>query len=500
MKKTIVMILRSIDVNRGGVTKATIKRANLLSEKYKDVIILTTLFQQNHIETMRKLFKTELSKKVKVYNFFEYYRNLPSKKLFKTKYKYTIEEKESVAVRVKHHAGYSYRYYKDGLYTTYKRFDEKKRIVFIDVRKDGIARTKRKEFDVHGNLVRERHIDVITNHPAFDQYYDRNNECFLSVHFNPNTKKDWSVVHFNDKKARSYRNLREMQNEWIKIMIENFKNPIVIGEQRQFDPVIVELPKHVKKVIMVHSNHLLKPFNNRQEVDKPYVRLFNWFDDIDKLVLLTEEQRDDIENITGKTNKINVIPHAYNKPKESDKRIERDPLKVVVVARYVEDKRIDNIITAFKKVTEELPEATLDIYGKGPLKNELNKLIKSLKLNKSVKLKGYTNNPHHKYQEAACSVIISLREGFGMVITESLSAGTPVVAYDFKYGPKDIIKNNENGIIVENGNTDELADAIIKILSNKELQNKMSESALEVKNDFSEEKYRKSWLKLIKEI
>ncbi len=500
MSKTPIMILRSIDINRGGVTKATIKRANLLSKKYKKVVILTTLFQQNHLETMRKLYKTELSKKVQVYNFFEYNSARNKKHLFRKTNKINIKEKGLVAVRVKHHADYSYRYYEKGLYVNYKRFDSEKRIVFIDNRKDGIDRTDRKEYDVEGNLVRVRHIDLKTNHPAFDQYYDKNQECFLSVHFNPKTKKEWSVVRFSPE-VKNYRNLREAQSEWIKEIVEKYKNPVLISEQRQFDKDLVNFPKGIKKIIMVHSNHLFEPFDNHEKVDPPYVRLFKWLKEIDRLVLLTEEQRHDMEKVIGQTDKIKVIPHAYNKPKVTRKKnIKRDSLKVVVVARYVEDKRIDNVITAFKKVVEKIPDATLDIYGIGPLKKDLNKLIEKINLKKAVKIKGYTPNPHDKYREAACSVIISLREGFGMVITESLAVGTPVVAYDFKYGPKDIIKNNKNGVIVENGNIGQLSDAIIKILSNPELQKGMSKEALKVKKDFSEEKYRERWLELIKQI
>lgn len=500
MNKIPIMILRSIDVNRGGVTKATIKKANLLAEKYKQVVILTTLFQQNHAETLRRLYKTELSKKVQVYNFFEYNSARNKKRLFRKTNKINIKEKGLVGVRVKHHAHYSYRYYENGLYVNYKRFDKKKRIIFVDIRKDGISRTSREEYDIKGNLVRIRHIDINNNEPAFDQYYDKNQECFLSVHFNPKTKKEWSVVRFSPE-VKNYRNLREAQSEWIKEIVRNYKNPVLISEQRQFDRDVVNLPKDIKKIIMVHSNHLFEPFDNNEKVDPPYVRLFKWLEEIDHLVLLTEEQRHDMEKVIGKTDKIKVIPHAYNKPKVINKeKVNRDPLKVVVVARYVKDKRIDNVITAFKKVVEKLPDATLDIYGTGPLKKELNKLVGKLNLKKSVKIKGYTPNPHDKYREAACSVIISLREGFGMVITESLAAGTPVIAYDFKYGPKDIIKNNKNGIIVENGNVEQLSEAIINILSNLELQKSMSKEALKVKKDFSEEKYRERWLELIKQI
>src|SRR5699024_2336384 len=113
MNKTIIMILRSIDINRGGVTKATIKRANLFAENYKQVIILTTLFQQNHLDTLKKLYEKELSSKVKVYNFFEYHKETSPKIFFKRKKRIKIKQKKYVRFRISHHENYSYRYYQN---------------------------------------------------------------------------------------------------------------------------------------------------------------------------------------------------------------------------------------------------------------------------------------------------------------------------------------------------------------------------------------------------
>src|SRR5699024_9793241 len=178
----------------------------------------------------------------------------------------------------------------------------------------------------------------------------------------PETNEDWSVLMFNQENKR-YKNLREAQSEWIQTIIKKQKNPVLIAEQRQFDRDVVYSSKNVKKIIMVHSNHLLKPFNNYTKIDSPYIRLFNWLDKVDRLVLLTEKQKNDIEKVVEKTEKIKVIPHAYNKRNSIDrKKIQRKPLKVVVVARYVTDKRLDDIINAFEKVVKTIPKATLDIY------------------------------------------------------------------------------------------------------------------------------------------
>lgn len=171
-----------------------------------------------------------------------------------------------------------------------------------------------------------------------------------------------------------------------------------------------------------------------------------------------------------------------------------------MVARYVVDKRVDHAIRSFEEVVKVLPSSKLEIFGNGPLKSELQKLINKKGLSENVYLKGYTDNVHAEYASAMCSIITSRREGFGMVITESLASGSPVIAYNFKYGPKDIITNNENGIIVEKDNISDLSQAILKVLTEPKLQRKLSEKAIETRTSFSEDDYKKRWLKLIEEL
>src|SRR5699024_8693848 len=112
MTKTPVMLLKTIGTNRGGVTKATIKRANLYAKKYSNVIILTTNFQINHKSIVNELYKTkELSRKVKVYNFFESYRMQTKNLKHNNKRAHKIKEKGFDVIKMSEINGYTYRYY-----------------------------------------------------------------------------------------------------------------------------------------------------------------------------------------------------------------------------------------------------------------------------------------------------------------------------------------------------------------------------------------------------
>src|SRR5699024_7681025 len=110
----------------------------------------------------------------------------------------------------------------------------------------------------------------------------------------------------------------------------------------------------------------------------------------DNIVFLTDEQKEDVETIYGNNNDFKVIPHPYE---QMDDRIQVDQEKkynsnlAVTLARYHDDKKLDEAIKAFRLVVEEIPEAKYHIYGYGKLKHELELLINKLNLEKNVYLK-----------------------------------------------------------------------------------------------------------------
>lgn len=497
-QKTPIILLRSLNINRGGITKASLKRANMLAEKYNNVIIVTTLFQREHKDIIKKLRNQgELSRKVKIYNFFDDMRGPLPKRYFIKGIKHTVKEKGFVEMKVDHHPHESYRYYKDGYYRMYKRFNDN-RLQFIDYMDKSGQRIRREEFDEQGFLVRERYMDWKSNKPCFDRYLDYRGNCILSIHINPKTEKETIIVNFAEDK--SYEHLYELQSKWMNAKIKSLSKPIIFTEFRGALDKITYSLEHpdIKKISVIHSSHLRSPFNNIRKIRPSFKEIFKQ-DKYDQYIFLTESQKNDIEAVYGRNNKYAIIPHVYNTNNDmcSEINIEKNNKLAVMVVRYEKDKRIDEAINAFRFVIDKIPDAKLFIYGKGSLHQELNDLIKELGLEKNIYLKGYTNNLTKVYKSAACSIITSRREGFGLVILESMNAGTPVIAYDYKYGPRDIIEDGINGCIVENGNKEELANKIIMLMTNEEYCNTLSKNGLKRLDIFNEEKYIKSWLEII---
>ncbi len=495
-KITPVIIVNSLNVQRGGITKATIKRANFLAEHYNEVLIITFLYQQYHNQIIQQLYNQKiLSKKVKVYNFFENIK--PNKNIRKNKKVQQIEERGFVVLPVeKLQKEPSYRYYKDGLYVKYKRFNSNGSLKFIDYMDESGRRKRREEFNEHGILVRTRHMDILNNKPKYDQYFDNKGKCFLSVHINSETGKEGRVATFLNK-AKEYPEFYHCQLEWVNHILSEIEYPVVSNELRRFSKLLINVKhKNIKKIEVFHSSHLSEPFNDINKIKPGSHYVFENAKYFDKIVFLTNEQKSDVENVYGKNNNFTVIPHSTYINKEKEYAVKRNQKLAVTLARYHDVKRLDEAIKAFKHVVAKIPEAKYYIYGYGEMKEKLQSLIKELGLEDNIYLKPFTSTPQKSYKEASCSILTSRQEGFAMVITESMAAGTPVIAYAFKYGPKDIISDGVNGYIVEENNREELSQKIIRVMEDKNLSKSLSASALKVKETFSEERYRRNWLEI----
>lgn len=154
------------------------------------------------------------------------------------------------------------------------------------------------------------------------------------------------------------------------------------------------------------------------------------------------------------------------------------PPTVVSVSRMEPGKGQDILVRAFAKVKKNVPAAQLRLVGAGGFCEVVEKEVSRLGLNDSVKLLGWVEDPLKEVAQASVCVFPSVwpLEGFGMVTIEAMALGKPVVA--FKCGPTPyILTDGETGLLAEVGNSDALADHIIRVLNDKTLAAKLGKNA-----------------------
>ena len=117
-------------------------------------------------------------------------------------------------------------------------------------------------------------------------------------------------------------------------------------------------------------------------------------------------------------------------------------------------------------------------------------------LSQTVHLNKPTNDILEEYSNSAMLVMSSNYEGFGMVLVEAMGCGIPVIAFDCKCGPKDIINHGVNGLLVKNGDIEGLANSMMRLMADVPYRRELSMNARKVTNTYSEESVMFQWTNL----
>jgi glycosyltransferase involved in cell wall biosynthesis len=212
------------------------------------------------------------------------------------------------------------------------------------------------------------------------------------------------------------------------------------------------------------------------------------------VVCLTEQQRRELE-VDAPRAMLRTISYPGRVPREAPEPT--DEKLVVMVARLEARKRVDHAVRAFHQVVAAVPDARLEVYGAGPEQPGLERLVDELGLGGSVSFKGYSLTVGAAQARAACTLLTSTFEGFARVISESMSRGTPVVAYDVRYGPCDLIRDGVDGLLVRRHEPDALAEGIIALLTDPARAAAMGVRAREILERYPVADFEEAWLRVL---
>lgn len=246
--------------------------------------------------------------------------------------------------------------------------------------------------------------------------------------------------------------------------------------------------KDAKQFSAEHHSFITGNSNFNKKIKRIFYRK------LDKVILLTDQEENVYKDMGCN---ISIIPNATSY--YSKESAELNNKKIIMVGRFVDQKNYPELlknIDVFKKH----PDWKLEIYGNGPNEKQMQEIIISRKLENNIKIIKSVPNIKDKYLESSMLVLASKYEGLPMVLIEAMSSGVPCISFDSPTGPKKIIKDNEDGFLVKNGNYNELNEKIELLIENIELRKKLGSKAKENMKRYSNEEIQKLWDKVFKEV
>ena len=190
-----------------------------------------------------------------------------------------------------------------------------------------------------------------------------------------------------------------------------------------------------------------------------------------------------------------VIPnHASALPA---RRAALDGQSLVAVGRLVPQKGFDLLLPAFAKAALDHPDWTLTIWGEGDERASLEAQRDALGLRERVFLPGVTETPGGWTTGADLFVLSSRFEGWGLVVGEAMAAGIPTIAFDCEFGPAEMIRHDQSGLLVPAGDVDALATALGRLMGDEKSRRRLGAAGAQAMERLSPQNIVQQWFDLI---
>jgi GalNAc-alpha-(1->4)-GalNAc-alpha-(1->3)-diNAcBac-PP-undecaprenol alpha-1,4-N-acetyl-D-galactosaminyltransferase len=173
---------------------------------------------------------------------------------------------------------------------------------------------------------------------------------------------------------------------------------------------------------------------------------------------------------------------------------------LVAMGRLVRGKGFDLLLAAFSRVADRHPDWSLTIIGKGPLRSELEEQSAALKLAGRVHFAGELADPFPMLRAAHLFVFSSRSEGFGNALAEAMACGLPVVSFDCPEGPRTIIRDGIDGILVPPEDVIALAQAMDSLMADSGARARLAARAPEVILRFGQQRILFLWKHLFSQL
>ena len=297
------------------------------------------------------------------------------------------------------------------------------------------------------------------------------------------------------KKQRRYKQL-------LTIELMRLRPDITISVLRREINFINSIPDGSKKIGELHvnrSNYRNFIGNDSNIIKRQFARL--WMNNLighlkqlDRMVVLTESAKKDWSELSNVT----LIPDPL--PFMVDEVSSLIFKRVICIGRYDFDKGNDLLLNAWARVEKQVPEWILDIYGNGNTEAYQQLMVQQGIDSSRCHLHGPITEVKKEYLQSSLFVLPSRYEGFGLVLIEAMACGLPVVSFDCENGPRNIIRDGQNGFLVQPFDVNTLAERLLTLIRDEELRQKMGAEERQSSRQYQIEDIALRWKSLFEEV
>lgn len=374
-------------------------------------------------------------------------------------------------------------------------------------------RVHRVEIVSNGCLIRK---DYYTYCRIYSEYYaplDNKAHLYQRRFFNEDGTVAYEEITDNDAVMYQFPDrLICSKEELVGYMVSRLKltrkDVVIIDRTTGIGQAIMQNAGPARIGIVIHADHFSEGSTDEDHIlwNNYYEYAFSQHNHIKFYVASTDTQnqllKQQFKKYAGIRPKIVTIPvgsiNALKRPKKKRKQH-----SLITASRLADEKHVDWLVEAVVKAREQVPDISLDIYGKGSEEAKLKKLIQELNCGDYVRLRGQ-QNMEEIYKDYEGYVSASTSEGFGLTLMEAVGSGLPIIGFDVRYGNQNFIDDGKNGYLIDVHDGMEkrervqcLTDCIVRLFTEADLKAFHQHSYEKAKLYFTEE-VKEKWAMILK--
>lgn len=295
-----------------------------------------------------------------------------------------------------------------------------------------------------------------------------------------------SIIKYFRHKSRLKKVLNELKAD---IVVSMFTNDVGF---------LHKIKDGSKKILEIHFSREFRLLAKRKGILQLIDRYVTYINDkivskYDRFVVLTNQDR-----VSWKSQEnISVI---YNSVTNTEPEMSSlNNKNALAIGRLTFQKNIELLVELWGEISKKYHDWSLIIVGTGDSKELLNK-IEKMNLEHVIQLVPSTNSIEDYYKNSSLYLMTSRYEGLPMVLLEAQSYGLPIVSFDCKCGPREIINDGENGYLIEMENTVDFIKKVSILIENEMLRKKFGLKAKENSHNFSESEIMHQWINLFEKL